>query len=202
MTQLTIDTFPAKLDRKKQIRQIACNMFTVSGYPATSMRDLASEVGIEAASIYSHYKNGKESILSEICMELAVKFDLARKRVLDLGGNPEMMLRNAVIAHVEVLLNNADAAAVFLHDWRHMSEENLEDFIVLRNSYENYFTNILLKGQDIGFFAIGDLQFTCKTILSSVNWVYQWYKPDGKYSPKQIADRLLMIILNGLKFKY
>ncbi len=59
-----------KISRKKQIEQKATELFKSRGYAATSMRDLAAEMGLEAGSLYSHIKS-KEEILRNVCFEMA-----------------------------------------------------------------------------------------------------------------------------------
>ena len=56
-------------NRKDVILNSAAILFKAKGYAATSMRDLAEEVGIEAASLYNHI-SGKAQILEEIIQEL------------------------------------------------------------------------------------------------------------------------------------
>lgn len=50
---------------KEVIFDVAVNMIARNGYENVSMRDIAKEVGIKPASIYSHYK-GKEQLLDTI----------------------------------------------------------------------------------------------------------------------------------------
>ena len=70
-----------KKTRKQQIEEKATKLFREKGYAATSMRDLAQVLGIEAASLYSHIKS-KEEILQKICFRMADHFFEAWKSVL------------------------------------------------------------------------------------------------------------------------
>lgn len=190
------------MHRKEEIQTIASEMFGKKGYKATSMRDLASEVGIKAASLYSHYQAGKASILKEICFNVMKDFEIAQEKIEARGGNPEQKLRNAIQFHVQIIIKHQNAISVFLNDWIHLNEPHLSAFKKAQNKYEQFLIDILLAGKDIGFFMVGNEYFTIKTILASINWIHLWYDPKGKYSPLQIADRLILLIFNGLKFKY
>ena len=79
------------------------------------------------------------------------------------------------------------------------NSENLEKFIANRNSYEAGFREIVQTGIDEGVFNETDKKFAALTILSSVNWIVEWYKPDGNLNAEQIAEKLSDFILSGLK---
>ena len=105
------------MSRKDQIREIAQAMFREKGYAATSMRDLAAAVGIEAASLYNHIKS-KEELLKEICYDCAEEFFTAINTVISSNVNADLKLTLAIQEHVKVVTNNLDGSAVFLHEWR------------------------------------------------------------------------------------
>ena len=155
------------VSRKVQIEGIATELFRKKGYAATSMRDLAQAVGMEAASIYSHIKN-KEALLSSICFRLADAF-MDTKKEMELQTMPApQLLQKAIEAHVRVITNNLDASAVFLHEWRHLSPEPLAEFIALRKAYENYLIRIIQQGKEEGKFQFEDEKIVYAFVQAAV----------------------------------
>ncbi|WP_299707228.1 TetR/AcrR family transcriptional regulator [uncultured Pontibacter sp.] len=186
------------MSRKEQIEQTATALFKTRGFSATSMRDLANALGIEAASIYSHIRS-KEEILQRVCFRMAEEFFGAIEAVKDENASATEQLKRAISAHVQVLTRNTEASAVFLQEWRHLSEPYHTEFLALRDRYENYFREIIRKGIASGEFQVPDEKFAVLTILSGLNWIHTWYKPEGKMKPAEIAENLSAMLLNGLK---
>ena len=190
----------ATLSRREQIFETAERLFKEKGYMATSMRDIAAELDIEAASLYSHIKS-KDEILETICFRMADQFLSAIAEVNDLYFNAEEKLRMAIRAHIKILTSDLDASSVFIREWRHLSEKKLVEFKRSRDKYENEFKVILQNGEDENVFQTVDKKFAVLTILSALSWVTEWYKPGGNMAPEEISERLSNFILNGLKRK-
>ncbi|MFD3000518.1 TetR/AcrR family transcriptional regulator [Pontibacter toksunensis] len=188
------------MSRKKQIEQTATALFKSKGFSATSMRDLANALGIEAASIYSHIKS-KEEILQRVCFRMADEFFEAIDAAEATAATATQQLQQAIAAHVQVLTNNTEASAVFLHEWRHLSEPFHSQFLSLRDKYEARFRGIIKAGIESGEFTVPDEKFAALTILSGLNWIHTWYKPEGKMTPAEIARNLSLMLLMGLKTK-
>tara|TARA_B110000967_G_scaffold135835_1_gene138679 strand:- start:220 stop:798 length:579 start_codon:yes stop_codon:yes gene_type:complete len=185
-------------ERKKEILAQSQSVLKEKGYAATSVRDIAKALDMEPASLYSHFKN-KEDILKLTCFEMADKFELAVKEVNDIYFNAEEKLRMAIKLHVEILTQNLDSALIFIRDWRNLTGTSLTQFTAKRNVYEEGFREIVQTGIDEGIFNETDKKFAALTILSSVNWIVEWYKPDGNLNAEQIAHKLSNFILSGLK---
>lgn len=184
-------------DRKAQIKNKAASLFKSKGYAATSMRQLAKAVGIEPASLYSHFKS-KEAILKAICFEMAEKFFDAHHRMVSVDKTPPNQLKEAIFAHILVITENIDRAAVFFQDWRHLSGNDLQEFKVLQKNYENRFLKILKTGNLSQDFNAQDEKFCLLTIFSAMNWTFEWYKPNGQMNAEAIAANLSQILMGGL----
>lgn len=186
------------VQRRSQITNVATNKFREKGYRAVSMRELAGHVGIEAASFYNHF-DSKESILKEICFRMAFEFFNGMEAAMKETVTPAEMLRNAIRSHIKVITQNTDASAVFFNDWRYLSEPYLSEFKEMRLKYEEFFRHILREGMAKKVFGKKDETFFVLTIFSTINWVYEWYDPAGKFTPEEIAENLSDVILNGIR---
>lgn len=185
-------------DRKRELLSSSQQVLKNKGYAATSVRDIAKALDMEPASLYSHFEN-KEDLLRLTCFEMADKFHLAIKEVNDIYFNAEEKLRMAIKFHVEILTENLNAAIIFIRDWRNLTGESLKQFIEKRNAYEEGIREIIQNGIDEGLFNETDKKFAALTVLSSVNWIVEWYKEDGNLNAEEIAEKLSNFILTGLK---
>ncbi len=137
--------------RKEQIIKTAAALFRQKGFEAASMRDLAKELGIEAASLYSHIKS-KDELLETICFRMADELLKAIDEVNDVYFNAEEKLATAIKNHVKIITGDMDSSSVFLREWRRLPEDKMKDFIKLRNKYEEGFTQILINGENENVF--------------------------------------------------
>ncbi len=188
------------LSRKEQIVVVAAQLFRQKGYEASSMRDIASAMRIEAASLYHHIKS-KDEILEMICFGMAQKFISAIGEVNDIYFNAEERLREAIYQHVKIITDDMDKSAVFLKEWRSLPAASLQEFMRLRNNYEHEFTAIVENGIQEDIFEHVDKKFAVLSILSSVNWINEWYHPDGKMQAKEIASHISDFVMGGLRKK-
>ena len=181
--------------RKDQIRVKAQALFRERGYSATSMRDLAETLGIEAASLYNHISS-KEELLQQICFSMADEFFAAVEPIVASSLLPKEKVLAALEAHLGVIAANADASAVFLHEWRHMGEPFLNDFKLMRRRYEKIFRSIVEQGISNGEFRALEPQLTVRTMLSGTNWTYEVPK-SAKLTPQNLKE-IATILLEGI----
>ena len=107
-------------------------------------------------------------------------------------------LRLVIKAHVAIITRQVAASAVFQNEWRHLSQPYLSQFLEFRTQYESRIQQLIREGIDIGEFCTADARFITRTLLSSLNWIAQWYKPEGELTPAAIADNIANLFLHGL----
>ena len=188
----------AKLDRKAEIRLTAKRLFKERGYAATSMRDLAKEVGIEAASLYNHLSS-KEELLHEMCFDIAEQFFNAFKTATSSEKSTTKKLKAAIKAHIGVIANNLDASTVFFQEWNFLTEPDLSKFKSLRHQYEMGFREIIQNGIADKDFKEVNLKVAVFTIFSALNATYDLYKSSEKLTQDEIAESISNLLLKGLK---
>lgn len=189
----------ANLSRKEQVIRSAAELFKEKGYAASSMRDLAHKLGIEAASLYSHIKS-KEEILQTLCFDMAADFRESLDKVEKQNVSASEKLSLGIIGHVNVMARDLTASAVFMNEHRHLSNPYLRDFLLLRINYINRFKAIIEEGVAKGEFKKNiDTKLAVMTLFSSLNWMPMWYSPEGSIEPKELGQQLANMLVNGLK---
>lgn len=189
----------ANLSRKEQVIRSAAELFREKGYAASSMRDLAQKLGIEAASLYSHIKS-KEEILHSLCFDMASEFRKSLDEVEKLKAPANEKLKLGIIGHVRVMAKDLTASAVFMNEHRHLSQPSLRDFLLLRINYINRFKAIIEEGIRKGEFKESiDTKLAVMTLFSSLNWMPMWYDPTTAIDPTELGKQLSEMLINGLK---
>jgi AcrR family transcriptional regulator len=187
------------LTRKEQVIRKAAELFREKGYAASSMRDLAQKLGIEAASLYSHIKS-KEEILINLCFDMATEFRKSLDEVEKKNLTASEKLKLGIIGHIQVMALDLTASAVFMNEHRHLSQPHLRDFLLLRINYINRFKTIIEEGVRTGEFKDTiDKKLAVMTLFSSLNWMPLWYDPKGVIDPVALGQQLADMLVTGLK---
>ncbi|WP_412029687.1 TetR/AcrR family transcriptional regulator [Deinococcus yunweiensis] len=185
--------------RREQILDSASRLFSERGYHATSMRDLASELGMQGGSLYAHI-SGKEELLVEIVNRASRQFDAALFTLRDVPLPPDEKLREAMRRHIQVVADNMDSATVFFHEWKHLSPVAYGRVTGWRDSIDAFYRELIAEGIDTGTFRPDlDPKSAAYLVLSAVNWAYTWYRPGGPLGPRDVADTFADMLLRGLK---
>lgn len=182
---------------RESILVVATQLFSEAGYAGTTMRDIAKAVGVLPGSLYAHI-DGKETLLLEI-VESGIDRFLAAATDLEPTAEPSDRMRSAIKAHVRVVAENPQRTLVVFHQWRFLAGPNRSRIVDKRRRYEDVFTRIVADGIETGAYSPQlDRKVAVLSILGSLNWTAEWFRPDGPADADEIGDRLADTILWGL----
>lgn len=161
------------------------------------MRDLAEALDIKPASLYSHYR-GKDEILWEIAQRCAGEFLAKITPIAAADTAPLYRLERMLQGHIEVMIANRTASAVFFREWKNLPEPRRSEFALLIARYEGLFLQVLQEGMDDGSLAPASTQLLMRSLLAATNWLPRWYHDEGALSLETIKQVLSHTLLFGL----
>lgn len=198
-TTATEGVRPGANSRRDEILRAAGELFRRNGYHATSMRELARRLNVQGASLYSHI-DSKEELLREIVDRAADAF-ITSARSVPRDAPPVKRLKLFVRGHLRVVEAEIETAAVFFHEWTHLSGEARAYVVERRDAYEAQLREIIAAGSAAGEFAVHDVRVATLLTLSTLNWSYQWLDPRGRLPLEELKAHYTDYILGALGAK-
>ena len=199
-SEFTYNNWKAMLEgqtRKQQIIETASKLFKQRGYSAVTMRDLATAMGIKAASLYNHISS-KQEILKSIIISLAEEFTEGMQRIKSSEATSIEKLKAIVDLHVKITASNTYGMASLNNDWMHL-EDQLDHYLSLRAHYEDDFRGIIQKGISAGEILDRDEEVMLFSILSTLRSLYLWIPKKEDLDAQQLSIDLSDTLIEGVK---
>lgn len=187
-----------KASKKGLILQKAATMFRQRGFSATSMRDLAEAVGIEAASLYNHIRS-KQEILEAICFEMANLFNEHMDQVETSSENTIAKIEQVLRFHIRQIIDNYEQVFVTDREWRHLEEPYLSNFQTQRRTYRKRFAALIEQGIDKKEIRRIDAPTAVLILLHAIGGIESWHRSRKKISARELEDNMLTILIDGLR---
>lgn len=107
------------------------------------------------------------------------------------GGSASDRLAALISGHVDVLLDNLDISRTFLNEARMLDAEHRARVLAARDHYESAFRRAIADGVADGTFRADiDPKSAAIFILSILNAIERWYKPEGPLDRKALVEQL------------
>lgn len=176
-------------NRREELLLAAAKLFAAHGFEATSMRDIAREVGMLAGSMYYHFAS-KEELVAAAHARGVAQIIAAVSQAIDGIQEPWPRLEAACRAHLASLLGDEVFAAVVLQEFSRVSPELRTRLIAQRDDYERLFAGLvdaLPVAQGV------DRRLLRLMLLGALNWAPTWYR-QGAATPQEIAAAFVAML--------
>lgn len=176
------------------IRDAAINLIARHGYEAVTMRQLASEVGVQAAALYRYFPT-KEDLLFDLMIAHMEGLIDSWETVRPATSEPAARLAAFVANHIRFHVERRHSTHVNNMELRSLSRERLSAILRLRNRYEKELRTILREGADDGAFRVEDPALTAMAIIQMITGVIVWFRPDERLSVDEVTETYLAMTM-------
>lgn len=187
----------AELTVRDDIITAATRVFSLRGYHAASMAEIAGEVGIRKPSLYHHVRK-KEDLLFAIHEQLIDELIEQTTAALAACDGPEQRIRRILQVNMSFVSRHRDGVTVFLQERREMSGERWVELVVKRDHYERMVSGVIAEGISSGRFVDLPAEIAARALLAMAYWGYTWFDPAGELSADSVSCIFAEIALNGL----
>jgi len=184
--------------RLEEVLQSAANIFFAKGFHATSIEDVARDVGMLKGSLY-YYIKSKDDLLFQLLLAGIEDGDAFIARQIDASGDPVEQLERAIRAQIDYIIQNKVPFGLFLHEFDSLSGKRQHKLISVMSRYNSRFVELVRRGQQQGKLIDGEPWLIVNGILGMCNWLYRWYDIDQISGPDRIKQVFLRMILNGIR---
>lgn len=180
---------------QESVLRVAIDLFNRQGYDATSMGDLARELGLTKSAIYHHVPSKEhllELALDEALGELTAALEAVRA---DSSCSPEQRLRAAVRSSVVVLAEHLPAVTLLLRVRGNTPAE--QNALARRRDIDHRLAEMVREAADAGAIR-GDVDplLTSRLLFGTVNSMTEWLRDDS--DAEALADAVTTLAFDGL----
>ncbi|MFZ1815630.1 MAG: TetR/AcrR family transcriptional regulator [Rhizobiaceae bacterium] len=179
------------------VEKAALELFARHGYAAVSMRQIASEVGVQPGALYNHFPAKQDLLLAVMrnhMHRLLEAWELESRRFSSARAAFEGFVR----FHLRYHLDKPDAVFVSYMELRSLEPQNFREIEGMRRYYEGFLRKIISRGVDDGIFEAVDVPVAAMAIISMLTGVTTWYKAGGRLDARDVENIYLDMALRSV----
>jgi AcrR family transcriptional regulator len=184
--------------RLEEVLQSAANIFFAKGFHATSIEDVARDVGMLKGSLY-YYIKSKDDLLFRLLLAGIEDSDAFIAAQIGPDGDPMEQLERAIRAQIDYIIRNRVQFGLFLHEFDSLSGKRQHKLISVMSRYNARFVELVRRAQQQGRLIHGQPWIIVNGILGMCNWLYRWYDADQMTDAEQIKSIFVRMIFEGVR---
>lgn len=188
----------SRYDQKLEfILRTAARIFAEKSYHSTSMRDISRETGVSLAGLY-HYCKSKEELLFLIqdnCFGRVLESLEQRLREVD---DPAVKLAIFIENHLSFFAANMAEMKVLSHEAESLRGDLYTHVSTRKSKYTRLARQVLKEVQEsTGNKQPVDLTVATYALFGMMNWIYNWYDPQGQLKVNDLAQHVTQLFFRG-----
>lgn len=179
-----------------RIRVAAVRLFTRNGYEATSMKQLALELGMAPANLYNYYPNKQAILLGVVTFQLRGVLDRQDEAIAEFD---DPVSRVRAFAYDLVLNDLRDPLAAFVghHGLNGLKGGARTRVSRMMSEIRERWVNEITRGVELAHFDTPDPKLSALSAITLCSFVSSWYVPGKGYKPEKVAAHTAASVLRS-----
>ena len=182
--------------RRDHIREIAAKVFAQKGFDRTTIRGIAQEGGISAASVY-YYFDSKEDLLYQILDETMTTGLKLIEDIEKRSTNLSEVLIEILQKHTMTAIN-FDKMKLLVHEQSCLKKEHRDALKEKQKEYLAQLTRVFDALKKKGEMRNLNTKVCAFAFFGMVSWAYRWFDPNGNLSTLELAETFSQIFTKGI----
>jgi len=185
------------LETKEQVIKTAIDLFSTKGFNGTSIRAIASGMGMSISNIY-HYFVNKEGLMLAILEQSSKRLLEILRQISNKDMDPLDRLKLLIESHVRLSEVFKKESKIFFIDEDHLTPEGNEKNRQNQRQILNIYLKELQTLKELGFLGSRNIPVLAFNILAVINWQLKWYRPGGTLSVDDVCREIVSFVMHGL----
>lgn len=184
--------------RRAEILLCFAEMVADRGYDQVSLRDIADALGMSKGTILHHFRS-KDRMLEHLHHGYMIRRLGEAYLILDRLDSPTEKLSGLIYQLILAQRDDRAATVAFTREiQRCTTEDIMQQVRALRREYSDLMRNVILQGIRDGNFAPVNADLVTLQVFGMCNWLWTWYRSDGRLTADQISAGFTQTLLQGL----
>lgn len=185
---------------RARILKAAAQLLDRHGYAGTRLTEIAELASVQAPALY-YYFPSRDALVEQVVLSgqaTIIDHVVATLSGLDDGLEPLERVREAVAAHLRIVLETSDFSSAALRNAVQLPEPIRAKLVEGLRTYSDVWRDLVEECAEAGQLAPGlDPGLARTFVLGMLNWAPQWFDPD-RGPVDDVIDTAQRFIVNAL----
>lgn len=184
---------------REALVEAAIELFGKKGFRGTSVQELVNHAGLTKGAFYHHYES-KEDVFHVIHDEFIDETLRRQEVILEMFDTAHERLYHLLLMLVGIVVEYRPNVEIFFQEKTVLQHDGrFAEVFEKRDKAMRRYVDAIKLGVDNGEFRPDvNPRLAAFGLLGMCDWTYQWYRPGGRASGRQIAETFARMGLHSL----
>ena len=187
--------------RRVLIENEAARLFYENGYNATSIDEIAKELGVSKTVIYQYFNSKSELLESIIRDAIEAGGQFIDESADNNSESPTQLLIKFAQGLASATIETKYHVAIYFREANQLPPDRFKAIQSERRDLNHNVAQLIERGIQKGEFSVPDVDVAARSLTGMILWLFTWYKEDGRLEAKELESIFATLALQMVGVK-